>query len=31
MKTLHLRVQHQNSTAMKMAQLLETHPKVYWH
>ncbi|KEH25015.1 cystathionine gamma-synthase [Medicago truncatula] len=28
MKTLHLRVQHQNSTAMKMAQLLETHPKV---
>ncbi|KAI5442941.1 cAMP-dependent protein kinase regulatory subunit Cgs1 [Lathyrus oleraceus] len=28
MKTLHLRVQHQNSTALKLAKLLETHPKV---
>ncbi|KAK2365885.1 cystathionine beta-lyase [Trifolium repens] len=28
MKTLHLRVQHQNSTALKIAKLLETHPKV---
>ncbi|CAM8980475.1 unnamed protein product [Rhodiola kirilowii] len=28
MKTLHLRVQHQNLTAMKMAEVLEAHPKV---
>ncbi|CAN0924336.1 Cystathionine gamma-synthase 1, chloroplastic [Linum grandiflorum] len=28
MKTLHLRVQQQNSTALRMAQLLEAHPKV---
>ncbi|URE09155.1 cystathionine gamma-synthase [Musa troglodytarum] len=28
MKTLHLRVQNQNSTALRMAQLLEEHPKV---
>ncbi|KAM0936447.1 putative cystathionine gamma-synthase [Dioscorea sansibarensis] len=28
MKTLHLRVQHQNSTALRMAQFLEEHPKI---
>ncbi|KAJ1398723.1 Pyridoxal phosphate-dependent transferase, major domain [Sesbania bispinosa] len=28
MKTLHLRVQHQNSTAMRLAKFLQTHPKV---
>ncbi|KDP27172.1 hypothetical protein JCGZ_19871 [Jatropha curcas] len=28
MKTLHLRVQQQNSTAMRMAEVLEAHPKV---
>ncbi|CAK7322954.1 unnamed protein product [Dovyalis caffra] len=28
MKTLHLRVQQQNSTAMRMAEILEVHPKV---
>ncbi|XP_073018923.1 LOW QUALITY PROTEIN: cystathionine gamma-synthase 1, chloroplastic-like [Primulina eburnea] len=28
MKTLHLRVQQQNSTAQKMAEILEAHPKV---
>ncbi|KAF3322934.1 cystathionine gamma-synthase [Carex littledalei] len=28
MKTLHLRVQHQNNTALRMAQLLEEHPKI---
>ncbi|KAK4772854.1 hypothetical protein SAY87_027873 [Trapa incisa] len=28
MKTLHLRVQQQNSTAQRMAELLEAHPKV---
>ncbi|XP_073118652.1 cystathionine gamma-synthase 1, chloroplastic isoform X2 [Henckelia pumila] len=28
MKTLHLRVQRQNSTAQKMAEILEAHPKV---
>ncbi|XP_057447643.1 cystathionine gamma-synthase 1, chloroplastic-like [Lotus japonicus] len=28
MKTLHLRVRQQNSTAMKMAEILEAHPKV---
>ncbi|KAK4604126.1 hypothetical protein RGQ29_012584 [Quercus rubra] len=28
MKTLHLRVQQQNSTALRMAKLLEAHPKV---
>lgn len=28
MKTLHLRVQQQNATALKMARLLEAHPKV---
>ncbi|RZB93543.1 Cystathionine gamma-synthase 1, chloroplastic isoform E [Glycine soja] len=28
MKTLHLRVQQQNSTGMRMAKLLEAHPKV---
>ncbi|XP_027353512.1 cystathionine gamma-synthase 1, chloroplastic [Abrus precatorius] len=28
MKTLHLRVQQQNSTAMRMAKILEAHPKV---
>ncbi|XP_068643816.1 cystathionine gamma-synthase 1, chloroplastic-like [Aristolochia californica] len=28
MKTLHLRVQQQNNTAMRMAQLLEAHPKI---
>ncbi|CAL9093283.1 unnamed protein product [Musa acuminata var. zebrina] len=28
MKTLHLRVQNQNSTALRMAQLLEEHPKI---
>ncbi len=28
MKTLHLRVQQQNSTAMRMAEILEAHPKV---
>ncbi|XP_019097681.1 PREDICTED: cystathionine gamma-synthase 1, chloroplastic-like [Camelina sativa] len=28
MKTMHLRVQQQNSTALRMAQILETHPKV---
>ncbi|WOH10238.1 hypothetical protein DCAR_0729704 [Daucus carota subsp. sativus] len=28
MKTLHLRVQHQNSTALRMAEILEAHPKV---
>ncbi|KAL6009049.1 cAMP-dependent protein kinase regulatory subunit Cgs1 [Asimina triloba] len=27
MKTLHLRVQQQNSTALRMAQILEAHPK----
>jgi cystathionine beta-lyase/cystathionine gamma-synthase len=31
MKTLHLRVQQQNSTGMRMAELLEAHPKVPWH
>ncbi|EOY03529.1 Pyridoxal phosphate-dependent transferases superfamily protein isoform 2 [Theobroma cacao] len=28
MKTLHLRVQQQNSTALKMAKVLEAHPRV---
>ncbi|XP_074590305.1 cystathionine gamma-synthase 1, chloroplastic-like [Curcuma longa] len=28
MKTLHLRVKEQNSTALRMAQLLEEHPKI---
>ncbi|KAL8172348.1 hypothetical protein V2J09_024152 [Rumex salicifolius] len=28
MKTLHLRIQQQNTTAMRMAELLEAHPKV---
>ncbi|TYH64212.1 hypothetical protein ES332_D07G250600v1 [Gossypium tomentosum] len=28
MKTLHLRVQQQNSTALRMAQVLEAHPRV---
>ncbi|KAG8366920.1 hypothetical protein BUALT_Bualt16G0018100 [Buddleja alternifolia] len=28
MKTLHLRVQQQNSTAQRMAEILEAHPKV---
>lgn len=28
MKTLHLRVKEQNSTAMKMAEILEAHPKI---
>ncbi|KAL8144398.1 hypothetical protein V2J09_017430 [Rumex salicifolius] len=28
MKTLHLRIQQQNTTAMRMAELLETHPRV---
>ncbi|KAI7986171.1 hypothetical protein LOK49_LG14G00553 [Camellia lanceoleosa] len=28
MKTLHLRVQQQNTTALRMAKLLEGHPKV---
>ncbi|XP_043724346.1 cystathionine gamma-synthase 1, chloroplastic-like [Telopea speciosissima] len=28
MKTLHLRVQQQNSTALRMAEILEAHPKV---
>ncbi|KAK7374561.1 hypothetical protein VNO80_07992 [Phaseolus coccineus] len=28
MKTLHLRVQQQNSTGMRMAKILEAHPKV---
>jgi cystathionine gamma-synthase len=28
MKTLHLRVQCQNNTALRMAQFLEEHPKV---
>lgn len=28
MKTLHLRVRQQNSTALRMAQILESHPKV---
>jgi cystathionine gamma-synthase len=28
MKTMHLRVHTQNNTALKMAQLLEKHPKV---
>ncbi|KNA09782.1 hypothetical protein SOVF_150370 [Spinacia oleracea] len=28
MKTLHLRIQQQNSTAMRMAEILEGHPKV---
>ncbi|URD77114.1 cystathionine gamma-synthase [Musa troglodytarum] len=28
MKTLHLRVQNQNSTALRMAQFLEEHPKI---
>jgi cystathionine gamma-synthase len=28
MKTLHLRVRQQNSTAMRMAEILEAHPKV---
>ncbi|AAG21602.1 cystathionine gamma-synthase, putative; 4884-7220 [Arabidopsis thaliana] len=28
MKTMHLRVRQQNSTGMKMAQVLEAHPKV---
>ncbi|KAI4352549.1 hypothetical protein L6164_006788 [Bauhinia variegata] len=28
MKTLHLRVQQQNSTGLRMAELLEAHPKV---
>uniref|UniRef100_A0A6V7QT31 plant cystathionine gamma-synthase n=1 Tax=Ananas comosus var. bracteatus TaxID=296719 RepID=A0A6V7QT31_ANACO len=28
MKTLHLRVQHQNNTALRMAQFLEEHPKI---
>lgn len=31
MKTLHLRVQQQNSTGMGMAKILEAHPKVRWH
>ncbi|KAF3780339.1 Cystathionine gamma-synthase 1 [Nymphaea thermarum] len=29
MKTLHLRVQQQNSTALRIAQLLEVHPKMW--
>lgn len=28
MKTLHLRVQQQNSTALRIAKILEAHPKV---
>ncbi|KAL2924244.1 Cystathionine gamma-synthase 1 chloroplastic [Bienertia sinuspersici] len=28
MKTLHLRVQQQNTTAMRMAEVLEAHPKI---
>lgn len=28
MKTLHLRVQQQNTTAQRMAGILEAHPKV---
>lgn len=28
MKTLHLRVQYQNNTALRMAQFLEEHPKI---
>ncbi|XP_058086146.1 cystathionine gamma-synthase 1, chloroplastic [Magnolia sinica] len=28
MKTLHLRLQQQNSTALRMAQILEAHPKI---
>ena len=28
MKTLHLRVQQQNSTALRMAKVLEAHPRV---
>ncbi|KAF6148145.1 hypothetical protein GIB67_011920 [Kingdonia uniflora] len=28
MKTLHLRVQQQNSTALRMAEILEAHPKI---
>ncbi|KAJ4898630.1 hypothetical protein Rs2_25424 [Raphanus sativus] len=28
MKTMHLRVKHQNSTASRMAEILEAHPKV---
>ncbi|CAA2955773.1 cystathionine gamma-synthase 1, chloroplastic [Olea europaea var. sylvestris] len=28
MKTLHLRVQQQNSTALRMAEVLEAHPKI---
>ncbi|KAG9147376.1 hypothetical protein Leryth_019524 [Lithospermum erythrorhizon] len=28
MKTMHLRVQQQNSTGMRMAELLEAHPKI---
>lgn len=28
MKTLHLRVQQQNTTAQRMAEILEAHPKV---
>lgn len=28
MKTLHLRVEQQNSTALGMAKILEAHPKV---
>uniref|UniRef100_A0A5B7BDH9 plant cystathionine gamma-synthase n=1 Tax=Davidia involucrata TaxID=16924 RepID=A0A5B7BDH9_DAVIN len=28
MKTLHLRIQQQNSTALRMAEILEAHPKV---
>lgn len=31
MKTLHLRVQQQNSTAMRMAEILEGHPKVHFY
>lgn len=30
MKTLHLRVQQQNSTAQRMAEILEAHPKVFF-
>lgn len=28
MKTLHLRIKQQNSTAQRMAEILEAHPKV---
>ncbi|CAI9763257.1 unnamed protein product [Fraxinus pennsylvanica] len=28
MKTLHLRIQQQNSTALRMAEILEAHPKI---